>query len=253
MPRTAPDGLSRVSALSLDAYGTLLDLDACSSSVEAGVFGLAGVETPPASGELWRRISADVFNQFREFERGSVPFRTVAEMMEQAYARTLPEFGLGRLSPREAAAVVLEAHGTAPPYSEAIPFLAKVGVNLDLCVSSDADRGFLDRALAHAGLNPYLPFRICSEAIRTYKVDPSGRFFEAVLGLLGRRPEEVAHVGDGESDVVGAKRAGLVAVWVHRHKRPWARVDFSPDVVVADLDELAARLDSAVKARAGRR
>jgi len=164
--------------------------------------------------------------------------------MERAYARTLPRFGLGHVCARAAAAVVLEAHAEAPPYPDTLPFLAEFGATFDVCVSSDADTDFLDRALSNAGLDSHLPppRRICSETVRAYKVDPSGRFFEAVLSLLGRRPGEVAHVGDGESDVVGAKRAGLVSVWVSRDRRRWSREDVSPDVVVADFAELAVHL-----------
>jgi len=46
-------------------------------------------------------------------------------------------------------------------------------------------------------------------------------------------------VGDGQSDIIGAKRSGLVAVWLNRGGRAWGRTDVAPDAVVGDLEELA--------------
>jgi len=242
--------LSRVSALSLDVYGTLLDLDAASRPVVAKIFSLAGVPDG-ADARLWNEVSFDLFRQFRAMETDAVPFRTIKQMFEEAYGRVLPRFGLSGVSPAQAAIIVSEAHTRVPPYPDTVPFLRQAASTFDMCVSSDADQAFLDRALANAALDDYLPQRVCSEAVRAYKAEPSGRFFQAVLASLGRRPEEVAHVGDGESDVIGAKRAGLIAVWVRRTGRPWSREDVRPDVVVGNLEELAAHLPSSSERRAG--
>lgn len=218
--------------------------------------------------EIWREVSRDMFAQFRALEgagspgegaggpgssaRGSVGlvgpsgaqpgsmFKPVRVMFEEAYRRVLPRFGLeGRVDPARAAGVVMAAHAQCPPYPETVAFLREARPVFDLCVASDADKAVLDAALANAGIEEFLDLRVCSEAVGAYKSEPDGWFFDGVLAALGRRPDEVAHVGDGESDVVGAHRAGLVTVWVSRYGRRWMREDVMPDVVVGDLGELA--------------
>lgn len=73
--------------------------------------------------------------------------------------------------------------------------------------------------------------------LRTFKPDP------AVYAYLARRAEhpvaETWLVSSNPWDVIGAKAAGLRAVWVKRQPEtvfdPW---DVEPDIVVSRLDEL---------------
>lgn len=238
-----------ISALSLDVYGTLLDLDAVCAEVAARIVPADQSSGPDLGSRLWGEVSKDIFSQFRTMETAGsedrAGFRSVRRLSHDAYERVLPRLGLTGISPAAAADVLVQAHTTARPFPDALDFLKTVEPGLRTCASSDADREFLDRALEASGLDRYLPRRVCSEAVGAYKAHPSGRFFRAVLDLLGCRPREVAHVGDGESDVVGAKRAGLVAVWLRRSGRPWRRPDIAPDLTVGSLVELASALEGA--------
>jgi FMN phosphatase YigB (HAD superfamily) len=49
--------------------------------------------------------------------------------------------------------------------------------------------------------------------------------------------------------VLGAKRAGMVTVWLNRHGARWAHVE-KPDIEVATLDALEDALDALVAQRA---
>jgi uncharacterized protein len=56
---------------------------------------------------------------------------------------------------------------------------------------------------------------------------PSRRFFAQVIRHFGAKPQEIAMIGDKLiADVYGAKRSGLIAVWVEKigPDSPWDRV-----------------------------
>jgi 2-haloacid dehalogenase len=95
--------------------------------------------------------------------------------------------------------------------------------------------------LENAGISEYLEEVLSAEPIATFKPDP------AVYALLERftagRAEPAWLVSGNPFDVIGAKAAGLRAAWLRRDPQrsfdPW---EFTPDVVVGNLEELCQRL-----------
>jgi len=97
------------------------------------------------------------------------------------------------------------------------------------------------RVLENAGVSEYLEDVLSVEPIATFKPDP------AVYALLRKfsagRAEPAWLVSGNPFDVIGAKAAGLHAAWLRREPQrsfdPW---EFSPDLVVANLEELCQKL-----------
>lgn len=78
--------------------------------------------------------------------------------------------------------------------------------------ASLSDERLVRAALARAGLDPHVSTVVTARDLGKSKPNPE--FFHAVLERIGCSPGEAAMVGDGYSaDVVGAKRAGLRAIW----------------------------------------
>jgi len=74
---------------------------------------------------------------------------------------------------------------------------------------SDVPRVFL----TSLGLNKYFEMIVCSSDLGIRKPDP--RIFQYVMSRLDVKPSETFHVGDGlKTDVEGAARAGIRAVWI---------------------------------------
>jgi FMN phosphatase YigB (HAD superfamily) len=71
---------------------------------------------------------------------------------------------------------------------------------------------------------------------------PERAIFEAAAALCGASLDAPFHgwmVGDNpDTDILGAARAGLRTIWMARG-RAWARADFAPDAVAADVAEAA--------------
>jgi putative hydrolase of the HAD superfamily len=98
--------------------------------------------------------------------------------------------------------------------------------------------------LAVIGLAQYFEASLTAREAGMLKPDP--RIFEILLGRAGLRAGETAHVGDdAEADVEGARRAGVLPIWLNREGVAWPLCSPAPRLVVAGLDELPDRLAAA--------
>lgn len=113
------------------------------------------------------------------------------------------------------------------------------GRAIAMAVLSNNDGRTAQKA-AEAGIENYFDFIMDSTLEKTTK--PAPKFFKKALELAGVPPEDCLHVGDLLGcDVMGARYAGIPAVWFHaRRYTPNAPV--KPDVKVSSLAELGEML-----------
>ncbi len=105
------------------------------------------------------------------------------------------------------------------PFPEAVEILRELRrAGYRLGVISNAPTT-MEELLRRRGLAPYLDTITCSSEIGAEKPHP--RIFHAALARAGIPPERALHVGDSfEDDYLGARRAGLHAVFLCRHGDP---------------------------------
>ncbi len=127
---------------------------------------------------------------------------------------------------------------SAPPlHSDAV--CALEGLHLPLCCVSNADSDHLRCAIARDKLR--FDAVVCSEDARSYK--PDEEIFRMALKVMGCAPGEIVHVGDSlHSDVAGARRSGIDAIWVCRDRRIHDIGDAEPNYKIRSLHELHAIL-----------
>ena len=65
---------------------------------------------------------------------------------------------------------------------------------------------------------------------------PDPRIFEIAAARCGETLTGAWMVGDSEADIVGARRAGVSSIWLHRG-RIWPRDDLRPRRTASDLPE----------------
>lgn len=88
------------------------------------------------------------------------------------------------------------------------------------------------RFLEQAGLSQYFDLLVFSDEERASK--PAPRIFAATLERIGATAAETVHIGDHpRNDVLGAKQAGLRAIWLRRKDEPY---EVEPDARVDSLD-----------------
>lgn len=97
--------------------------------------------------------------------------------------------------------------------------------------------------LSAVGLSEHFEGFVSASSVGCAKPDP--RIFAHACALLDLPAEQVWHVGDDpHMDVIGARNAGLRAVWLDRDDIGWnSTLGPAPDLVVNDLDQLLAWLD----------
>jgi len=132
------------------------------------------------------------------------------------------------------------------PRVEAMPFAAATLESLRphhrialATNAGDSEKSEIVRALRRAGLSCFFDEVYCRRSMGAAKPEPV--FFDAVVSDLSLPRHRIIMVGDDfETDVLGANRSGLFAVWLNPRGGPGASGE--RHAVVRCLSELPALL-----------
>lgn len=81
---------------------------------------------------------------------------------------------------------------------------------------------------------------------------PAKQIFDVAVASAGFHPSEILHVGDHpETDIDGARAAGLRTAWMNRVDAEWPQHLPAPDSIVTTIGELARLLEPARRATQG--
>ncbi|GKW48959.1 haloacid dehalogenase type II [Halomonas sp. NCCP-2165] len=217
--------------IAFDVYGTLIDPHGVVVELEE----LLG-DRALAFSQRWRDKQLEY--SFRRGLMGAyVDFaqctREALEFTDRAFGGPLGEHQLDRL---------MTHYARLPAYPEAATALARLREAGITCVAfSNGARETVAALLSQAGLAEAFDDIVSVDEIKRFKPDP------AVYAHLRYRLEAPAEatwlVSSNPFDVIGARHAGLHAVWVRRLAEapfdPWGG---EPDLTVTDLESLAERL-----------
>ena len=155
----------------------------------------------------------------------------------EAFRRTLVHVGIEDEALAERLNAVYREHRFADIelYADVVPALDTLGRHFEMGLLSNGNTP-PDRC----GLGGRFSFVIFSQ---DYGVDkPAPRIFEIALKEAGCPTEQLVHVGDSlETDVQGAKNAGILSVWLNRDGVE-NQTDVIPDFEIQALTELASIL-----------
>ncbi len=141
------------------------------------------------------------------------------------------------LDPPEATEMWAQQHSLSEPFGDSMLFLNSVGKEYPICLASDTDDdmlGTLKQMYAFDNI-------FTSEQLGSYKANADGKFFSAIINHYRVRPEEIIHIGDSDSEIIGASKAGVIACWLNRTGIKWSH-DIEPDYEVDSLIEAASIL-----------
>lgn len=111
-----------------------------------------------------------------------------------------------------------------------------------LAVVTNGDAQVQAQKIDHLGILGLLDACCISGALGIRKPDP--RIFEIAAARCGESLTGAWMVGDGEADIIGAQRAGVQSIWLHRG-RAWPRPDLRPNHIANNLHAALALLDAA--------
>ncbi len=211
--------MSRVRGILFDFHETLISADRWmameTGSIATEILQQLGVwgAQPPAD---QRRIVEGVYATLRTVSRDvgvEYPAATIARLALEALGLE-SRFG----APEIARAVEVLFRGYLPDVTikdgvtEALDVLARRGYRMGI-VSNVAYAPFLAWTLEDHGLRAHFETIVTSAEVGLRK--PRGEIFAAALAAMGLAPREATYVGnDYLKDVMGARLAGLCAVWV---------------------------------------
>ena len=195
-----------IKAFFVDFYGTIVHEDGeVIKKITKIICDTGKVEDSSEVDSFWWRDFQTMFmNSYGE------TFETQRSLEEKSLVHTLERFG-SNADAKELSSMMF-AHWIKPPiFEDSKPFFENSP--LPVYVVSNIDTSDILQAIAYHDLHPAGVFT--SEDAKSYK--PGKELFELALRSTGLLPEEVIHIGDSvSSDVQGAAKAGIRALWLNR-------------------------------------
>lgn len=168
----------------------------------------------------------------------------VATVSREAWRRTLYACGSDDASVVEFAFERSQQldRETRRPFPDVVDLLrCAESLDLPLALVTNGPSGLQRDRLQSLGMDDVFDAVVVSAEVGVAK--PDAEPFLLAVERLGVGPSEAWHAGDSlETDVAGARAAGLTAVWVNRAGRTREPADPSPDLEVSSLAELAVLL-----------
>ena len=221
--------MTQFRVVSVDMFRTLVDL----SSVEDVIWHILLKDKYTVA--LAEKYSSHVGNSLFKYLPQN-KFSSVKSIFMACFTELFSSIGI-EYDPAEATKIWAQQHSLNEPFEDSMLFLNSVGREYPICLASDTDDDMLG-TLKQMYAFDYI---FTSERLGSYKADGDGRFFSAIIGHYGVRPEEIIHIGDGIREIVGASKAGIIACWLNRTGIKWSH-DVKPNYEVNSLIEAASVL-----------
>jgi putative hydrolase of the HAD superfamily len=223
--------MKKYKLISFDMFQTLVDVNTQKDTVMKTVL---GDDYSVEKGELlWNDANRFVFSYFHKLQTSTENFVEVLRIFEQCYAELFPKYHV-EFDPIVGAGILARAHSKSLFYEDSLPFLEKVQGQFQTCLISDTDFIMIEEILSKVKFDRIY----ISEKYRAYKFDKCDTLFKAALAEFKVSPHEMLHIGDGYSDIAGAKQAGADAAWINRRGWEWNH-EVKPDYIVTSLLELS--------------
>lgn len=223
--------LARITTLTFDCYGTLIDWEA--GAIAALRPWLARHGATPSDDEI---ITA-----FQTFDTALCQppyrsYRTVLAGVVEGFGR---QFGI-RVEPADRDVLALSIPSWTP-FPDTVETLRALSVRYRLAIVSNID----DDLFAASARQLEVPFAavVTAEQSRCYKPQPA--IFEDALHRLAVTPDAVAHVAEGATEITPARRLGCATVWVRRNGHSARLLTEAPDLEVPDLRSLLVAMRDA--------
>lgn len=226
MPLPDPD---RVTTLSFDCYGTLIDwetgaIEALRPLLARHGIALSDDEIIAVFQDLDGALCEPPYKSYRTVLAG------VVEGFGQRFSFPI------RATDRDLLVLSLPSWRPFPDTVDALRVLSR---KYRLAVISNIDDDLF--AVSARQLGTQFDLVVTAEQARCYK--PGLAIFEEALRRLAVEPGSVAHVAEGVTEILPARQLGCATVWVRRNGRSARLLTEVPDVEVPDLQTLAAVLN----------
>jgi FMN hydrolase / 5-amino-6-(5-phospho-D-ribitylamino)uracil phosphatase len=227
--------LQRIRAISLDLDDTLWPIWPTIARAEKALHDWLATHAPMAAALF---SSPDALRDLRSALTSQRPDlkHDLSALRRESIRLALYRAGENPLLAEAAFEVFFAERQRVTPYEDVLPALEFLASRFPLVSLSNGNAD-----IHRVGMGPYFRAAVSARTFGVPKPDP--RIFHAAAGAVDVRPEEVLHVGDDVLlDVLGARNAGMQAVWVNRVEASWPHADQVPELECRTLSELCALL-----------
>ncbi|MCC9643587.1 haloacid dehalogenase type II [Rhodopirellula sp. JC740] len=232
---TSEDAMETPKLLIFDVNETLLDLAPLKTSAGKALGGREDLLPLWFSTMLHYSLVETLSDQYHDFgEIGTAALLMVAESQ-----------GV-ELTEEEAKQAIIPAIRSLPPHPDVvqgIQRLKQAGYRI-VSLTNSSSAG-VEAQFQNAGLTELFERRYSVDMVGKFKPHPDT--YAHVLRDLDVKPGEAMMVAAHAWDLAGAKNAGLQTAFIKRPGKTLYPNASKPDVIVADLNELAGRLTSKAK------
>jgi putative hydrolase of the HAD superfamily len=235
MMASNPSGdLSIIRGICFDLDNTFWDVMPVIERAEAAMYDFLALKYPRVTAamtvEMLRKARQETARAYPQMAHDFTFLR------RQTLADHAREFGYAEAMADEAFEAFIQARNEVVLYDDVLPGLDRLKQHFRLFTASNGNADLKRIGLAH-----YFERSLGARDVGALKPDPL--LFHKVIEGTGLKPQQVVYVGDDPAlDVVGARAAGMLPVWINREALPWP-AEFGDTVhTVRTLDELAALL-----------
>jgi 2-haloacid dehalogenase len=213
-----------IATLTFDCYGTLIDWEA--GAIEALRPLLARHGAAPSDDEIIAMFQA------LDGALCKPPYKTYRAVLAGVVEGFGRHFGFP-VKPADRD-VLASSIPSWQPFPDTVRALRALGTRYRLAIVSNIDDDLFAASARQLGV----PFDavVTAEQSRCYKPQPA--IFEDALRRLAATPNAVAHIAEGVTEIVPARRLGCATVWVRRNGRSARLLTEAPDLEVPDLQSL---------------
>jgi len=123
-------------------------------------------------------------------------------------------------------------------YDDVIPTLEILNKHYQIAAVSNGNADIYRIGLGHL-------FTFSWSAADAGQQKPHPIVFNSLMAKYQLHPDEIIHIGDDPlTDIVGAQRSGIRAIWLNRGHNPWPVKLKSPFIEINQLNQLPAVLNS---------
>ncbi|MCH4888031.1 HAD family hydrolase [Acidaminobacter sp. JC074] len=222
--------MKKYKVISFDMFQTLVDVSCQKNNIWESILKEKYTEELCESHAGF--MSKYLVNQFHEVKSYDEKFQTLREIFSKCFHEMVEKEKLD-FDYKEAVNVFLQAHNEAVWYKDSKAFLRDIHEVYKTCLVTDADMEMLEKHVRAVQFDRVF----ISERIGSYKANDNGMMFKAVMDYFECGPDEILHIGDSSSDMMGASKLGIDTCWINRHDYV-KRFDIEPTYSVKSLDEL---------------
>ncbi len=228
------ESLTEIRALCFDLDNTFWDVMPVIERAEQAMYDFLALRYPRVTAamtvEMLRKARQETARAYPQMAHDFTFLR------RQTLADHAAEFGYAEAMADEAFEAFIRARNEVVLYDDVLPGLERLKQHFRLFTASNGNADLERIGLAH-----YFERSLSARQVGALKPEPA--LFHKVIEGTGLEPQQVVYVGDDPAlDVVGARAAGMVPVWINRERVAWQAEHGHQAHTVHTLDELATLL-----------